>query len=132
MNRIYQKLAGKPIALFSGLAWVVVYFLVRGLLEAYQFTEGLRVVVALIPIIPFAFFLVAALFEIRQMDELHRKVHLEALAIAFPLAMLLLMILGLLELVIPLSPDDWSYHHVWYYLPIFYLFGVWNAWRRYL
>jgi hypothetical protein len=101
------------------------------LLDNYQLTEGVRVVLALIPIIPFGFFLVLILIGIRQMDELHRQVRLEALAIAFPLAMLLLMILGLLELAIPLSPDDWSYRHVWYYLPIFYLLGMWIARRRY-
>lgn len=52
-------------------------------------------------------------------------------AIAFPLVMLLFMLLGLLELVIPLSPEDWSYRHVWYYLPIFYFVGLGIAWRRY-
>jgi hypothetical protein len=65
------------------------------------------------------------------MDELHRRVHLEALAIAFPLTMLLLMVLGLVELVIPLSPDDWSYRHVWQFLPLFYFLGLALTWRRY-
>ncbi len=65
------------------------------------------------------------------MDELQRKVHLEALAIAFPLAMLLLMLLGLLELIIPLSHEDWSYRHVWYFLPIFYFVGLAYTRKRY-
>jgi hypothetical protein len=122
---------GRWTAIFTGLIWAIVYFIARWLLDNYQLTEGVRVVLALIPIIPFGFFLVLILIGIRQMDELHRQVRLEALAIAFPLAMLLLMILGLLELAIPLSPDDWSYRHVWYYLPIFYLLGMWIARRRY-
>ena len=87
--------------------------------------------VALTPILPFAIFLVLMIGGIRQMDELHRKVHLEALAIAFPLAMLLLMLLGLLQLAIPLSPDDWSYRHVWFFLPMFYFLGLAFTWRRY-
>jgi hypothetical protein len=131
MKTNLQKPLGRWTAIFTGLIWAIVYFIARWLLDNYQLTEGVRVVLALIPIIPFGFFLVLILIGIRQMDELHRQVRLEALAIAFPLAMLLLMILGLLELAIPLSPDDWSYRHVWYYLPIFYLLGMWIARRRY-
>ena len=131
MNKIFQKLSGKRSAIFSAFTWALVYFLARKLLDNNQLAEGLRVVVALTPIVPFGFFLAFMLALIRHMDELHRKVHLEALAIAFPLAMLLLMLLGLLELVIPLSPEDWSYRHVWYYLPLFYFIGLEITWRRY-
>lgn len=131
MNAFLQKLSGGTGTLISAIAWVLAYLLARGLLENQQLSEGTRIVVALMPIVPFAVFLVLMIAGIRQMDELHRKVHLEALAIAFPLAMLLLMVLGLLELVIPLSPDDWSYRHVWQYLPLLYFIGLALTWRRY-
>ena len=131
MNKFFQKLSGERIAIVSVVTWVLVYLIARGLLDNQQLNQGLRVVVALAPIVPFAFFLVSILASIRQMDELHRKVHLEALAIAFPLAMLMLMLLGLLELVIPLPPEDWSYRHVWSFLPIFYFLGLAFTWRRY-
>jgi hypothetical protein len=26
---------------------------------------------------------------------------------------------------------DWSYRHVWYYLPLFYFIGIVVSWRRY-
>ena len=132
MNKITQRLTGKSVAILTAATWVLVYLLARGLLDNYQLREGLRVVVALSPIVPFAFFLVLVLANIRQMDEFHRKVHLEALAIAYPLAMLLLMLLGLLELVIPLAPEDWSYRHVWQFLPLLYFIGLAFTWRRYL
>jgi hypothetical protein len=45
--------------------------------------------------------------------------------------MLLLMALGLLELAVPLSRDDWSYRHVWAMLPILYYGGLALARRRY-
>ena len=131
MNKFFQKLSGERIAIVSVVTWVLVYLIARGLLDNQQLNQGLRVVVALAPIVPFAFFLVSTLASIRQMDELHRKVHLEALAIAFPLAMLMLMLLGLLELVMPLPPEDWSYRHVWSFLPIFYFLGLAFTWRRY-
>lgn len=132
MNTIFQKLSQKPIVNISAaVIWTLVYLLARWLLDNRQLEGGLRIAVALMPILPFAIFLVLILAGIRQMDELHRRVHLEALAIAYPLAMLLLMLLGLLELVIPLSSEDWSYRHVWQYLPLFYFLGLTFTWRRY-
>jgi hypothetical protein len=131
MNAILQRLSGRWIGIVSASTWILTYFIARGLLEINQLSEGMRLVVALIPIIPFTVFLLSMLAGIREMDELHRRVHLEALAIAFPLTMLLLMLLGLVELVMPLSPDDWSYRHVWQFLPLFYFFGLALTWKRY-
>jgi hypothetical protein len=66
------------------------------------------------------------------MDELERRIQLEALAIAFPIGSLLLMTLGLLQRVVTLSMEDWSYRHVWGFFPILYLFGLTISRRRYL
>lgn len=55
-----------------------------------------------------------------------------ALAIAYPLAMVLLMLLALVQLAMPLNMEDWSYRHVWIYMPIFYLGGLTIARRRYM
>lgn len=131
MNAIIQKISGGTATIISAITWVLVYLFARWLLDSQQLEEGARIVVALMPIVPFTLFLGLVLVGIRQMDELHRKVHLEALAIAYPLAMLLLMLLGLLELVIPLSPEDWSYRHVWQFLPLLYFLGLAFTWRRY-
>ena len=65
------------------------------------------------------------------LGELERRIHLEALAIAFPLATVLLLTLGLLDLAITLPGEDWSYRHVWYWLPILYAAGLTIAKRRY-
>jgi hypothetical protein len=81
--------------------------------------------------VPFAFFLSFILAGLRSMDELQRRIQLEALAIAFPLAILFFMMLGLLELAVPLSPEDWSYRHTWIYLPLLYFIGRAIASRRY-
>jgi len=131
MKSILQFLSARWTGVISASAWILAYFFARGILETNQLSEGTRFVLALIPIIPFALFLMSVLAGIRELDELQRRVHLEALAIAFPLTMLLLMLLGLIELVVPLSPDDWSYRHVWQFLPIFYFLGLTFTWRRY-
>lgn len=131
MNAVIQILSGRSGPILTAIAWVLVYLFARWLLDNQQLEPGMRIIVALLPILPFAMFLTLVITGIRQMDELHRKVHLEALGIAFPLAMLLLMVLGLLQLAIPLSPDDWSYRHVWQFLPLFYFIGLAFTWRRY-
>jgi len=90
-----------------------------------------RVAVALLPVVPTALFLWAIVSLIRSFDEMQRRIHLEALAFAFPLAILLLMTLGLLQLAIDLPMEDWSYRHVWVFLPLFYFGGLSLAWRKY-
>ena len=115
----------------AGALWVLAYFGSRAALEAFQLPPGGRLVVALLPLVPFAWFLWRVISGIRSMDELERRVHLEALGVAFPLAVLLLMTLGLVELAVDLNPADWSYRHVWVFLPLFYVIGLALAWRRY-
>lgn len=131
MSSILRFLSARWTGAVSAAAWIITYFLARVFVENTGLSTGLRLFVALVPIIPFSIFLIAVLVGIREMDELHRRVHLEALAIAFPLTMFLIMLLGLVELVLPLSPDDWSYRHVWQFLPVFYFIGLAFTWRRY-
>lgn len=131
MKTILQKPPGTWTVISTGLVWVLVYMLTRWLLNSNQLPEGWRIVVALAPLVPFAFFLAFAMAGLRSLDELHRRIQLEALAIAFPLAILFFMLLGLLELAISLSPEDWSYRHTWSYLPLFYFIGLAIASRRY-
>lgn len=91
----------------------------------------IKVTAALVPILPTALFLWVVVSALRGMDELHRRVHLEALVIAYPLAILLLVTLGFLQLAINLPAEDWSYRHIWPFLPCFYFLGLTIAWKRY-
>jgi hypothetical protein len=114
-----------------GALWILLYFLARMLLAKSTAPTGVRVVIALAPIPAFVAFLWLVIKGVRSADEFERRIHLEALAVAYPLAMLLLMVLALLQRAVALKFEDWSYAHVWYYLPLFYLFGLWMARRRY-
>jgi hypothetical protein len=111
--------------------WLVAYFLARGFLKQAEAETWLRVTVALLPVPAFVLFLVTFVRNVRSLDEMQRRIHLEALAIAYPLATLLLMTLGLLQRAVELPFEDWSYAHVWIYLPIFYFLGVAFTARRY-
>ena len=123
------KLRRSTIAV--GITWFVAYWGARAVLENPNLAVGLKVAAALIPVPIFALFLLLFIRLIRTMDELERRIQLEALAIAYPLAVILLMTLGLLQRAVQLPFEDWSYAHVWMYVVIFYFLSIpWVA-RRY-
>ncbi len=65
------------------------------------------------------------------MDELQRRVHLEALAVAFPLAVIALMTLGLLERLMPGAIGALDIQNIWIALPFAYAIGLLLSWRHY-
>ncbi len=121
----------REIPLLPTAGWIGSHLVALLLLKYLVLSPTLRLAVALIPVIPFGFFVRRFFLHLRNLDELHRRVQFEALAIAFPLAILLLMTLGLLESAHVLAPGKWSYREVWFYLPLFYLIGLAISWRRY-
>ena len=122
----------KSGSVVSGIIWFLSYFGVRAAAESPDsFSRLALIAIVLVPVIPAALFLYFFIRDVRGMDELQRRIQLEALAFAYPLTLLLLMTLGLLQLVMNLNPADWSYRHVWQFVIVFYLFGVWIAARRY-
>lgn len=123
-----------PFCVLSwALTWMLAFFLSRAGLRLWgaELLVGWRLLLALLPLPPFAGFLWAFIRVIRESDELERRIHLEALAVAFPLSILLVMVLGLLQLAIPLPPEDWSYRHAWPFFFLFYFAGLGIAQRRY-
>ena len=114
-----------------GVLWLVMYFGARVLLKQEAVSTGLRIGIALAPVPVFGAFLWQVIRSIRNADEFERRIHLEALAVAFPLTLLLLTTLALMQRAVDLSVEDWSYAHVWIYLPIFYLGGLTLARKRY-
>jgi DMSO/TMAO reductase YedYZ heme-binding membrane subunit len=117
--------------LISTILFVLAYFIARVILKQAETAETLRVLAALLPVAPFIWMLWEIVKGIRGLDELEQRIQLEALAVAFPLSLILLMTLGLLEIAIQLPPEDLSYRHVWALLPLFYFIGLIMARRRY-
>jgi hypothetical protein len=115
-----------------GILWILLYFAVRLFLEAQpQMARSVRLGLAFAPTPVFALFLWRYIASIRASDELERRIQLEALAIAFPLGILLLTTLGLVQRAVTLNFQDWSYNHVWPMFAIFYLVGLMVARKRY-
>ena len=125
-----KRQSGWLVPLLGG-AWILLYFAARFLLEKPGLDTAVRVAIALLPIPLFIVFLWQIIRGVRSADEFERRVHLEALAVAYPLAMVLLMTLALLQRAVVLKFEDWSYAHVWIYLPIFYFAGLALARKRY-
>jgi len=121
----------RVFCIVTAVLFAVLYVAAIAVLKSFDLSRAGRIAVALAPLPFFAAFLVAEIRVLRQLDELERRIQLEALAIAFPVALVMSMGLGLLERAIALSPDDWSYRHTWFYLPLFYLAGLGIARGRY-
>jgi hypothetical protein len=115
-----------------GVLWLVLYFAARLYLEANPaLPRGVRLGLAFLPTPVFALFLWSYIQGVRQADELERRIQLEALAVAFPLGVLLLTTLGLVQRAVELNMQDWSFNHVWPYFAMFYLAGLMFARWRY-
>lgn len=126
-----ESTQGRSRVVFAALVFAGLYIAALAVAEIETIPRGLQVAIALLPVPAFGFFLVEWIRGIRRLDELERRVQLEALAIAFPLSLMLLMGLGLIQRVMQLNPLDWSYRHVWPFLVAFYFFGLVLARRRY-
>ena len=112
-------------------SWFAAWIGARAVLESPSIPTWARIAAALAPVPLAAAALLTIVRGARELDELERRIQLEALATAFVLAVLLIMTLGLMELAVTLNRDDWSYRHVWAMLPMLYLAGMVFARRRY-
>lgn len=116
----------------AGLAWFFSYLAVRAVIESPErFARPMLIAIVLLPVLPAGIFLYLFITDMRRKDELQRRIQLEALALAYPLVLLLIMTLGLLELVMVLNPADWSYRHLGPFVILFYVLGLWLSTRRY-
>jgi hypothetical protein len=101
------------------------------LIEAGRLPAPARAAAALLPAIAMAAFLWIEISYLRQLDELHRRVQLEALAVAFPLALLLVFTVGSLERAGVHIEGFERPRDLWPLVIIPYPIGLLLAWRRY-
>ena len=129
-----RKIYGTRL-LLRGLLWVALYVIVLWLLTGRAGSaiesRAARLGVALLPAPFFIWWLWTWMKGVMQMDELQRRIELEALAFAFPATLVLLATLGLIDSAITLNPADFRLRHVWLMMPMLYYMGLWRAQRRY-
>lgn len=101
------------------------------LIEAGHLPTPARAAAALLPAIAMAAFLWVEISYLRRLDEFHRRVQLEALAVAFPLALLLVFTVGSLERAGVHIEGFERPRDLWPLVLIPYPIGLLLAWRRY-
>ena len=122
---------GRSIAWLSVSLFALSYFVVASLLEKAVMADWMRIAVALAPLPFFIWFLWSFIQMQREGDELDRKIQLEALAVAFPCAIVLLMTLGLLDAAVQLDKENFGLKHAWQFFPMIYFGALAIASRRY-
>lgn len=116
--------------LTAGVIWILGYVAARFLLDAGLVEDAWEEPVALLPLPTFIWFAWEVAGALRDADELQRRIHLEALALAFPATMLLLMSIGLLS-TLPTDPIVVPVTKLWALLPPLYGVCVGIAYHRY-
>ena len=98
-------------------------------LTQVMLSEGIaRTLCALLPIAPMIVVAITVIRQIRQLDELARTIHLEALALAFVGTALITFSYGFLETA---GFPRLSMFFVWPLLAALWGLGAWLGWRRY-
>ena len=126
----FNSPSGQTI-LVAGLLWAITYISCLMAVKELEPSKTLGLFLSFLPVITFAYFIFQFIRGIKAMDELECTIQLEATVIAFTLALLLIMTLGLLDNVVTLKKEDWSYRHLVPYLFLFYFLGLFISRRKY-
>jgi hypothetical protein len=122
---------GSTRLLVAAGAFAVAFIIAVVVLEVLAPPGPVRLAAALLPVPAFAWFIVEEVRLLRRLDELERRIQLEALAVAFPLSVLLVFALGMLERAGLAVPTLERLRDVWALAFIPYALGLFLARRRY-
>lgn len=124
---------GTSWASFIGVAllFIAAYFCARGGIEKATPGSAVALLLALLPVPFFALLIWFFVRNVRALDELERRIQLEALALAFPVSLLVVFTAGLLDLAGFHGEQDWDLPRLWPLVLLPYWFGLWRARSRY-
>jgi hypothetical protein len=111
--------------------FVVAYFGARGGIENVEPRSGAALALALLPVPFFALLIWGYVRTVRGMDELARRIQLEGLVFAFPIALLIVFTAGLLDLAGFHGEQNWDLPRLWPLMLLPYWGGIALAHRRY-
>ena len=118
-------------SVFISAAVFVIAYIAALWLSTLDVPESLKIGIGVTSVLLFAVFMMAEVRMVRGLDELERRIQLEALALGFPLSVGLLMLLGLFQRFIELPEADLSIRHLWPFMVLFYALGLALARGRY-
>jgi hypothetical protein len=113
------------------LLFLAAYLAARGGIEKAAPGSQAALFFALLPVPFFGLLIAFYVRNIRAMDELERRIQLEALALAFPIAVLTVFTAGLLDLAGFHGSQNWDLPRLWPLVLLPYWFGLWRARKRY-
>ena len=125
-----KRSSGSKI-LFYGILWAIVYMVCLLIVKKFEPSKIVGLILSFMPTITFALCIYNFIKGVGSMDEVERRIQLEAAVWGFTLGLLLLMTLGLLDLVVSLNKEDWGYRHLVPYFFVFYFFGIFISKRKY-
>lgn len=100
-------------------------------LKTLEIPKEAGILLTVITVLAFTLFIYKYYRSIFFMDEVQIKIQMEAVVFAFSLGLLLLMTLSLLDLIITLKKDDWSYRFLVPIFVAFYFIGLSISKRKY-
>jgi len=129
MNNKNKHLSNR--VLVYAVIWAISYAGSLSVLNFFKLPQTVGILITIISALAFVVFIYKYYRNIFFMDEMQIKVQLEAVAIAFALGLFLIVILSLLDLVVALNNDDWSYRHMVPYFVLFYFVGLFISKKKY-
>jgi len=107
----------------------VLAFISNLIVRASALPWGARFAIALLPVPALVGLMVAVRRIGPRLDELERRIQLEAIATAFAVAAIAFIAYGQFQAAAMLGPEDWIFP--WLAIYFGYIFGVLSARRRY-
>ena len=124
-----EHVGGAGRVIVAVLVLILSLFIVSWVLETKDLGPWWRLALVAIPVSAWTFCLIAYFRLVQQLDELQRRVHLEALAFAFAVLAVLIIACEYLRkagFISALKPD-----HVLAMMMVLWPLGFVIAWRRY-
>lgn len=123
----------KPLsqAVFFAALWIIAFVVCLLVIKKSTPDRTTGIIISGIPALTFGLFIFSLIKAVASMDEVQIRIQMEAVVIAFSLGLLTLMTLGLLDLVIMLNKENWSYRHLVPYFAVFYFIGLLISKRKY-
>ncbi|MET0636051.1 MAG: hypothetical protein ABWZ25_08470 [Chitinophagaceae bacterium] len=125
-----KKHLGSRVGVYA-VIWLFSYLGSFFALRSLDVPREAGIMLVIVTGLAFAVFIYKYYRNISFMDEVQVRVQIEAVVIAFSLALLLVMILGLLDLVVLLNKENWGYRHITPVFVIFYFIGLFISKRKY-
>ena len=119
------------LTVLSALVWTIVYVVCSFILKRWEVAPVVAIALAAVPGAAFVLFLFQFMREVGAMDELRRRIQLEAIVVAFCLVVLMMMVLSLLDTAHLVSAGYLNLNILVATAAGFYLIGLFVANRRY-